>query len=139
MFHVFLYVFLYSPSSLIISTYGTDGTSAQRYVVLPVSFPVDLLLPQQYIHWKGSWQNAPLCSVGIFLHHRKMIFFINIIALSGLNMDYLDKEIFGKIGIIGFKKHIKIKQLNHVKLFETKNRILVRVQRVPPPYADFGT
>ena len=46
-------------------------------------------------------------------------------------MDYLDKEIFGKIGIIGFKKHIKIKQLNHVKLFETKNRILVRVQRVP--------
>ena len=37
-------------------------------------------------------------------------------------MDYLDKEIFGKIGIIGFKKHIKIKQLNHVKLIETTKK-----------------
>ena len=32
--------------------------SAQRCVY----FPVDLLLPQQLIHWKGNWQNAPLCN-----------------------------------------------------------------------------
>ena len=48
---------------------------------------------------------------------------------SGLNVNYLDKEIFGEIWTIGFKKHItfteKIKQLNYVKLIETKNRILV--------------
>ena len=45
---------------------------------------------------------------------------------SGLNVNYLDKEIFGEIWTIGFKKHItfteKIKQLNYVKLIETKKK-----------------
>jgi hypothetical protein len=54
---------------------------------------------------------------------------------SGLNVNYLDKEIFGEIWTIGFKKHItfteKIKQLNYVKLIETNKKKII-VTEGPP-------
>ena len=40
--------------------------STQRYV-LPVSFPVDLLQWQLWIHRKRNWKNAHLCSVLFWL------------------------------------------------------------------------